>query len=353
MPRQILYNVQALRFLAASAIVLSHAADLLIPHNRENAWIWSVPWYAGVDVFFVISGFIMAIVAGDAFGVPGAATHFLKRRIIRIVPPYWFFTSATVVAVLALGGRIGGTTVTLPQLITSYGFIPWPRADGKLNPILSQGWTLNYEAFFYAAFAIALLARRGKLALCIAFAGLAAIHAFVPSEWFALKFWSNPIFLEFVAGIGLAKLYRSGFKLPRAGSAACVAAAILAFLVSRNPGFDPFDRFIHIGIPAILLCASLMLAPEPRQIGPVRGWVLRGGDASYTIYLAHYMIVHAVLILWTKGGIPLPWFGVAFAFICSVLLSIIFFQLVERPVTDRLQRLFGQRRSNDLEMVAP
>lgn len=349
----VIHNVQVLRLLAASGVVVSHAADLLIAHSPEHAWFWSVPWRAGVDLFFVISGFIMAVLARDSFGVPGAAGHFLKRRIIRIAPPYWFFTTVTVLVVLALGGKVGGTTVDLPQLVTSYGFIPWPRADGKLNPILSQGWTLNYEAFFYAAFAAALLARRGRPALCIAFAALALANPLIPPSWFVLKFWSHPIILEFVGGILLANLYLDGMRLSRMASLACAALAVLVFLATADLNLGTRTQLVHAGMPAILLCASLLLAPEPARVGVLGRLVRRGGDASYTLYLSHYMIVHAVVLLWARIGIGLPWLGVAAAVICSLLFSLLFFRIAERPVTDALQRRFGRRRSNELELVAP
>lgn len=349
----VIHNVQVLRFLAAAGVVLSHAADLLIAHSPEHAWFWAVPWRAGVDLFFVISGFIMAVLARDAFGVPGAAAHFLKRRILRIAPPYWFFTTVTVLVVLALGGKVGGTTVDLPQLVTSYGFVPWPRADGKLNPILSQGWTLNYEAFFYAAFAASLLARRGRAALCIAFPALALANPIIPPEWFVLKFWSHPIILEFVGGILLANLYLGGIRLSRMASLACAASAVLVFLATAGLNLGTPTHFVHAGIPALLLCAGLLLAPEPARVGALGQWVRRGGDASYTLYLSHYMIVHAMVMLWKKAGIGLPWLGVAAAVLCALLFSLLFFRIVERPVTDALQRRFGRRRPNELELVAP
>ena len=138
-------NVQLLRALAASSVLLSHAADVLIPDN--DAW-QAIPWTAGVDLFFVISGFVMMLLCDGQFGSPGIARHFLTRRIIRIVPSYWFFTALLAALLLIEPTVTRNTVLTAPIAISSFLFVPWPRTDGLLNPLLSQGWTLNYEAFF-------------------------------------------------------------------------------------------------------------------------------------------------------------------------------------------------------------
>jgi peptidoglycan/LPS O-acetylase OafA/YrhL len=352
MQRKLIHNVQVLRFIAAAGVVLSHQADLLIPHDPANRWFWAVPWTAGVDLFFVISGFVMLLLTHDAFGREGAAADFLKRRILRIVPPYWFFTTLTVAAVIAAGGRLGGTTVDLPQLLTSYSFLPWPRADGLINPILGQGWTLNYEAFFYAAFALALLSRRGLFALCAVFLMLALVHPWVPRWLFMIRFWTSPIILEFVAGIILARIYLAGVRVPQLGSYALLGLAVVTYALAGQQNFGFLDRFASVGIPAALLSASLILAPEPGRVGTFRRLLQRGGDASYTIYLAHYMIVHAFALLWKKLGIGLPWLGVGIGVTGAIVSAMVFYAVVERPVTQALQRKLG-RSGGELQRVAP
>ena len=348
MRRQTIHNVQLLRFLAAGGVALSHVADLLVPNSPTNQWFWSIPWTAGVDLFFVISGFIMALLTHEHFGFPGAGIEFLKRRIIRIVPAYWFFTTLTIIAVLILGGRVRGTTIDLFQIVTSYCFIPWPRADGNINPILAQGWTLNYEAFFYVSLAIAMLIRRGLLALCIVFLLLALAHYFIPPEMFMARFWSNPIILEFLGGVLLAKIYLSGYRLPHWGSWVCAALAVTVFILTGYVNWENLSRAIGWGIPALFLSASLILSPEPKRLGSFRRIVQRGGDASYTIYLAHYMIIHVVVFIWQIFNLQAPWVGVAAAMFITIGASIIFFEIVEGPVTVSLQRRFGKSQSQTI-----
>jgi peptidoglycan/LPS O-acetylase OafA/YrhL len=350
--RPLIHNVQVLRFIAAAGVVLSHQADLLIPHDAANAWFWAMPWTAGVHLFFVISGFVMLLLTHQEFGEKGAAAKFLKRRFIRIVPPYWFFTTVTAIAVLAAGGRLGGTTVDVPQLLTSYSFLPWPRFDGQLKPIMAQGWTLNYEAFFYLAFAAALLTRRGLIAFCAAFVLLALSHPFVRAPFFVLRFWTDPIILEFLGGILLAKLYLSGLRISLFSSCGLAGLAAVIFVMTSGTDAGFFTDFLHVGVPAILVCGCLMLAPAPRRIGWVGRMLQRGGDASYTIYLAHYLIVHATALTWRYMAPGWPWLGVLVGMALAIGTATIFYFVAERPVTRALQGPL-RRRPAELEAVAP
>lgn len=174
MTRPVIANIQTLRFVAAGSVLLTHSADLLVPHTSP---FFRIPWAGGVDLFFVISGFIMTWLTTGWFGQPHVAGRFLLQRAIRIVPPYWFFTTLMVGAVLLASSHVKNTTLGAAQIATSYAFIPWPRpVDGRLNPLLSQGWTLNYEVFFYAAFSATLLLKNGLRWLVLAFIALAVLH---------------------------------------------------------------------------------------------------------------------------------------------------------------------------------
>lgn len=347
MRRQLIFNVQLLRFIAATSVLFTHTFTLLLPESRLSV----VPWTGGVDVFFVISGFIMTWMTLDEFGSGVAARRFLRRRIIRIVPPYWFFTFLTIAVVFAAGGRIRNTTADAAEIATSLLFVPWPRIDGQFVPVLAQGWTLNYEAFFYLAFAISMLFRRGLLFLVLAFAALAASHSFLPS-FSIVGFFSDPIILEFVAGIGLACIYFTSGRLPVAASLLLIAAAILWYAVwTADAG--PFTQLLQVGIPAMLLTSALILAPEPRRLGWFRRALKAGGDASYTLYLSHTLTVNAVVILCAKLGFDAPWLVIALALVLAIVLAVLFYYLVEAPFTTWLGRRAHARVSNGPATVAP
>lgn len=342
-------NVQILRFFAAFAVLLRHSAYLLIPGTSV---FWLFPWSAGVDIFFVISGFIMAWLTDEQFGKPGVGVKFLLRRAVRIVPPYWFFTTLMILAALLASTEVRNATLQPAQILSSYGFVPWPRGDGKLNPILSQGWTLNYEAFFYLAFAASLLFRRGLALLAAGFVCLVLLHPFVARDWFVLYFLSAPIILEFIGGAAIAVLYLRGVRLSATGSLLCAATAVAAFLVLRQIGLAE-GRFLFFGVPAILVCASLILRPEPERTGPIRRALQAGGDASYTIYLSHTFSIHAAAILWRQLGLDLPWLGVALEVAIAIAAAMLFYRIAERPFTHLVERRFGLRPSRGVEAVAP
>jgi peptidoglycan/LPS O-acetylase OafA/YrhL len=352
MRRQVLGNVQILRFIAAGSVLLGHTISVMVPQPTP---VSRVPWGGGVEVFFMISGFIMTWLTSGRFGAQGAPGRFLLRRAIRIAPPYWFFTTVMVAAKMLASAHVRKTVLAPAQLLASYAFVPWPRiADGSLNPVLSQGWTLNYEAFFYVAFAAALCLRRGLAALAAAFVVLAAFHGAVPASLFVLRFYTSPIILEFLAGIALATVYLRGFRLPLWGSLACALAAPIAYVLLFAVGHAfSYDRTVVVGIPATLLGASLMLAPEPAAQGRVRRLLQMGGDASYTLYLSHTFVVNAVAVAWLRLAPAHPWPGVAVAVAAAVAFALLFYRLVERPVTDALHRRFRLRAPDEAEAVAP
>jgi peptidoglycan/LPS O-acetylase OafA/YrhL len=349
MRRQVLFNVQLLRFFAAFAILFTHTVNLFMPGSPLVA---GVPWVGGVDVFFVISGFIMTWMTREQFGNRAAAANFLKRRIIRVVPPYWFFTLLTVAAVLVAGGRIKNVTADPALVISSLAFIPWPRIDGIMVPILPQGWTLNYEAFFYLAFALCMTMRRGLAILVAAFVLFAASAWFIPDRWFVARFFADPIILEFVAGIGLGRLYLAGVRLAPVVSAALIVAAVATYFVMPEVG-DTFYRPLHLGIPAALLASALILGPEPKRLNWLGEAIKAGGDASYTLYLSHKLVVAAVVIGCGLAGVESNAAAIIIALIAALAFALIFYRFAEAPVLAGLGNRFKLRGPQVAAAVAP
>ncbi|MBA3897949.1 MAG: acyltransferase, partial [Sphingomonadaceae bacterium] len=160
----------------------------------------------GVDIFFVLSGFIIAhVTARDPRG-------FAAKRLIRVLPLYWLATLAVFAAARAAPALFAATDPSWLNLARSLLFIPYARPDGVVQPLLFLGWTLNYELLFYAIFALALAVggTRASLVAVALLVALTMVGLAIPPDLTALHFWTRPILLEFALGIGVWRFWSAG-----------------------------------------------------------------------------------------------------------------------------------------------
>ncbi|MEE7506475.1 acyltransferase [Methylobacterium mesophilicum] len=315
----IVVAVQILRAAAALMVAWHHARHevaLLADRGAGPALdpATLLPWWGGVDLFFVISGFVIVHAGGRLAGRPGGRVRFLAHRVARVVPLYWLVSLLYLVLALARPDLLGDAAALVRDplaLVASFLFWPAARPDGTVQPLYGLGWTLNYEAAFYVLFAAGLgFGLRGAVAwLCGSLAGLVAVGALVPNLPVPLRFWSDPIVLEFAAGAGLALAWGAGFR------------------------------------PALLLVAAALGRPRDaaavaRLPFPLRGLV-EFGDASYALYLVHPFALRLVReVLLRLGLAPAlhPWGSMALMLAGSVAAALVIHRLVERPLTRALRR---------------
>ncbi len=245
-----LRSLQALRAIAAWMVVMDHALLELTGNAAQNG-ITRVAWAlgsSGVSVFFIISGFIMVHISWTNFGTSKAAAKFMQRRIIRIVPLYW---AATILA-LAFHrvSATHGATDGWRELGYSLAFVPYRGGDQTWSPILPQGWTLNFEILFYFLFAVGLFfPRRVALAAIIGLlVAFVLFSPYIPSA--SLAYLASPIVLWFALGMALAILWRR-FELSEPD-----------WVARRAKFLEPF------------------------------------GDASYSTYLSHGLVLTLMLWVW-------------------------------------------------------
>jgi exopolysaccharide production protein ExoZ len=155
-----LLYVQILRAFAALSVAVLHAQHDAGTIAAQLNWPFQVlhhiPWGAGVDVFFVISGFIIVHSSQKLFESPHARGIFLARRLGRVVPLYWTATTLYLTVALVLPGAVNSEILYPGFVLSLYLFIPMERPDGLVQPLYTLGWTLNYEMFSYAIFALVL-----------------------------------------------------------------------------------------------------------------------------------------------------------------------------------------------------
>lgn len=338
-PASQIETIQALRAIAALLVVFGHAAhetEAIGPRVGLPAIDPSfLHWGIGVDIFFVISGFIMVHTSADLFGRPGAWRIFLARRIARIVPLYWLLTS-----VLLLGSLVAPRLLNVPvgdwqHVLASYLFVPSLRGGDETRPVMALGWTLNLEMFFYVLFAGAMLLplKRGMIALALAITGFALAGAFLRPTQVQLAFWTQQIILEFLFGCLLALVHRQGVRLP-ATSAVLLVALGFAGMVKAH-GLDAEGMIppaLRWGIPAVLIVGG---AAFYRGAPPRLALLLTGlGNASYSLYLFHPFALRPLREVWVKlvgGLLPLEIY-IAVAIIVAAIASALLYRWVERPI---------------------
>jgi peptidoglycan/LPS O-acetylase OafA/YrhL len=341
--------IQILRALAALAIALLHALNDAGSLSARIGGAFAardfLPLAAGVDLFFVISGFVMVYASRDDFGKGSAVLPFLRRRAARIIPIYW---AATVIYLAISLGGLGPVNRPLPdgwEIAASFLFIPWLAGPGPLvQPVYGLGWTLNYEMFFYLLFALVLPLRRDVAVPLLVGVLMALVLAgqFVPFEQVQLHFWTRSIILEFGFGLIIGRMALSGVR-PTRGLAALLAAAALAllWLAAARPALFP-DRALMYGLPAALLVIAALAFDELRLDNPLVRLGLRLGDASYAIYLLHPFVIRGLAV---AGGAALvsvsPWLFIGLALVLICIVSVAAWRWFERPVTRALQ---GSRR---------
>jgi peptidoglycan/LPS O-acetylase OafA/YrhL len=308
-----LVSIQLLRAAAAIGVLFDHA-NFVLEHQMGtvNAIPGATLGLAGVDLFFVISGFIMVYTSRLLFAQPGAQFTFLRKRIARIVPLYWSVT--TVYILLALVAPRLGKSFPPDVVATSYLFIPWPRPEGDMQPVIGQGWTLNYEMAFYLLFAVAVTWRReaAVIGLSAAMTAAVALAALVPPSSLAVQYWTDPIILEFILGMLIGVAWESGMRLGRLQMlvvAAIGVAALLAFGPLSNTAI-PF-RPLTWGLPSALIVAALALhegAAQPKKTASFAARLcLTLGAASYAMYLLHVLVMRAIVAFAAPALALPPW----------------------------------------------
>ncbi len=323
-----IWSLQVLRFWAALCVVFHHGytAVYQTTHHFGLLGVEAASFGRfGVDIFFVLSGVIITLTSRGL-----TAGEFLAKRARRILPLYAVFTALYLAATAATGHlnwRDVATSLTL-----------WPAYDRFGSPLVPVGWTLCFEALFYACAALVLW--RPKLIWPLLGAYAVALGLRVGP---ILQFLGNPLILEFLAGVGLT-------FLPRwRGAAWLIGPALVATWFLGVGGYPPtlnvpdflagtlgWERVLYLGLPAVVVVWGAL------QLGGRQGPLTVLGDASYALYLCHLPVVS--LIVWglcRYSNLP-PDAVVLAAATPTVVLGWRIHELFEKPMLTWLRRPLGR-----------
>lgn len=341
-----LVYIQVLRFLAAIAVVAFHAwgvapSYIAVPDDAASFGLWHGGH--GVDLFFVISGFIIFYATQGSDLTPGA---FLRRRVERIMPLYAVVIAA-VTALALLWPAVFGTPgwYTPRHILKSLMFVSF--TDGEM-PVVYVGWSLEYEMYFYLVVGLLMaLVTHVWRAVVILFSAVVTVGqlAGVESALGHYAFFVNPLLLEFVLGVTVGHIFVKG--RPDWIMIAAVACAFAAVLAA-----DPSSRVFAWGVPAAgLVAAGAYLSRRRTNPSWLERALARLGDASYSIYLAQVQTVSLTCMLIAAVIPAMPPLMLVFVVCCVVaLLGLLINVAIEKPLM-RLSRRIG--RSRDDRAVPP
>lgn len=300
--RERLVSLQFLRALASIVVVGWH-----------SGYSYTFLGQSGVDLFFVISGFVMMLVSNRK----NSPARFGVARFLRIVPFYWL---VTFIAAWAAGTSVGA-------LVSSLLF--WPD---RPFPIVIQGWSLNLEMFYYVLFALALFARR-RVQLLILAVEVVILCLFIPMFSFnigPLRAFTNPMASEFLAGACLFELWRRNQLPVRMAAWLLGGVSIVGLGATHMFGGAPegWTRIALWGVPCLAIVTAGLGIERSNQL-PRLALLEALGDASYSIYLIHIIALQPIETilhsLWAPVALTL-----AIAWACAA--GWIVHLVIERPL---------------------
>lgn len=329
-----LHNIQILRAIAAILVVLHHFLPQFNVMGGNNTWVSFIStWgFTGVDIFFVISGFIMVYTSFDKAPGFDHAKTFLIHRFSRIFLGYWPFFVAMLLFLFL-------SNPTHLQKLDIFGSFVLLNAN-MYQLILPVSWSLSYELYFYMMFVLIFFFSIKKRYILVP---IFIIFFIIYSQFSNTSFFNSYFLLEFFAGMLLA-MYRqyltSLWLLP-------FALILLGFSVWYGINHEYKNgimRIISFGSSAFFL-VQIALILEKKHIIFNTKILEHLGDSSYTLYLSHYIIIQCYYALGIRDIFTSPHSFVAliglvvFMLLCIVF-SLYYYTYIERPLYKKVISYF-------------
>lgn len=351
-----LNSIQLLRAIAAILVVYANAilfTQEFGKSNQDSFYYLKNVGFIGMDLLFVISGFVTSYVAGHYSGF-GDGLQFLQRRFLRVNPVYYiasllFWGSILLQNWLVNGSAFISSFQVSQSAIDTLLIVPATDAQYLYTPFLPIAWTLAFIWLAYFLFFITILCQvKRKIWLMAGFVLVLIVlrHVLLPVD-LRITFLLNPILLEFLLGMIIYQLYRQS-KIPSLIAFVLLLIGIVWLIVLvfyNNPnigwagnilgGILSFDRFLYWGIPCGCIIAGCVFLEKARRLTRVWNNKLAQliGNASYSIFLLHLTAFSLLSILYKKAGLPLPAdASIFFQILMALGIGLIFYRWVEKPL---------------------
>ena len=333
-----LHTLQAYRAFAAILVVLSHAYNINREYFSKNEFPLLFSFgNAGVQFFFVLSGFIIFWAHQKDIGRRDQTLKYLYKRFIRIYPIYWFITLSLLPFWLLFPNSGQPYHRQFLPLIKSLLLIPQSHGTH-----LSVGWTLTHEVLFYLVFAILLFSRKlGAFLIGAWVLGILVAESLNGNDAFPSNFFLNPNNLLFPLGM-LAGMAVLKFPVLRGRNGALVFLAgnvVFGITAFFNGSFThSLSQIMSYGFGAFLIVAggSCGLLENIFQKSRALNFL---GDASYSIYLIHYPVLSLLAKIFSRADFSLK---ASLMFPLLVILAlvsgILLYVTVEKPLLERLRK---------------
>jgi len=300
-------NIQALRGIAVLLVVLFH---LLSIEQKYGGAVYILPDFFqfgmfGVDLFFVISGFVMVSVTRGKFQILNEALKFFYHRVARIYPLYWVYTTLLLIVFFIQPMWINNAQGNQVDILASFLLLP-----SHILPLVVVGWSLIHELYFYIVFFMLLLwlpEKYLKYSLLFWGGSIAVVNLSFDSNNPAIQIISHPLTIEFIGGCFIAILYfqkeiNISNKILLILTISSVVPSLFAFVYYQNITglIIPLGwwRVIIFGIPALVLVSCVLAAEKNGFI--FHSSLIRVGDISYSIYLSHILTLSVFGRIWQK-----------------------------------------------------
>lgn len=335
-------NIQGLRGIAVLFVAFSHLFSVEGKYGGNSI----IPEFilfgiSGVDLFFVLSGFVMVTVTREKFLKSMDALKFIFHRVVRIYPIYWIYTVLVLIVFLIQPSWVNSATGNQANIASSFLLLPQ-----NIYPLVAVGWSLVHEMYFYLFFfLIMLLISESFLPLALAVWGgvLVFFHIFFnePNNLY-LRLVLHPLTLEFISGCFVAIFYYN-YEIKQ--TKALLTITVISFiLLIVGHEVEPFIsdvytsawwwRVLTFGTPSLLIVHCLVHLDRENYVFPI--WLIAIGNASYSIYLSHVLVFNALGRIWhvfSSNGIMDNIVAIPVLIASMLGFGLLSYHKIEKPIT--------------------